>query len=165
MTTNQIDNHSGVKNNSRWKPNVTVAAIVEQDTCFLLVEERIKGKAVLNQPAGHLEVGESLFEAVKREVLEETAWQFNPVSLVGIYLYTLPNNTLTYLRFCFYGECIHHELGRALDEEIIRTHWLTLKQIREKEKALRSPMVLRGIEDYLAGNCYSLDLIDQIKLG
>ena len=144
----------------QWKPNTTVAAIVEQDSRFLLVEESINGNLVFNQPAGHLEYGETLIEAVKREVLEETAWEFEPESLVGVYLYPNPHRPdITYLRFCFYGNCTKEHIGQALDDGIVRAAWLTSEEIEKEQKRLRSPLVSRCIKDYQSGKRYPLDLI------
>ena len=144
----------------QWKPNATVAAIAEKEGRFLLVEENINGKPVFNQPAGHLEQGESLMEAVKREVLEETAWDFEPESLVGVYLYPNPTDAeITYLRFCFYGHCTNEHKGQKLDDEILRAVWLSLDEIQSEHDRMRSPMVIRCIEDYLHGSSYPLDLL------
>ena len=144
----------------QWKPNTTVAAITEQDGRFLLVEELINGNIVFNQPAGHLEQGETLIEAVKREVLEETAWEFEPKSLVGVYLYPNPQQEdITYLRFCFFGHCINEHEGQALDEGILRAVWQTPEEIEKERERLRSPLVLRCIYDHLNGNSYPLDLL------
>ena len=145
----------------QWKPNATVAAIAEKDGRFLLVEENINGKLVFNQPAGHLEQGETLIEAVKREVLEETAWEFEPKSLVGVYLYPNPNDTeITYLRFCFYGHCINEYTDRELDEGILRAAWLSPEEIQAERDRMRSPMVMRCIEDHLKGCRYPLELLN-----
>ncbi len=144
----------------QWRPNTTIAAIIEQNNRFLLVEESINGKLVFNQPAGHLEHGETLIEAVKREVMEETAWEFEPESLVGVYFYSNPHQPdITYLRFCFYGNCIEEHLGQALDAGIIRTIWLTSEEIEKKQRRLRSPLVSRCIKDYQSGKRYPLELI------
>ncbi|MCG8379921.1 MAG: NUDIX hydrolase [Proteobacteria bacterium] len=145
----------------QWKPNTTVAAIVEKDDRFLLVEEKINGKIVFNQPAGHLEQGETLIDAVKREVLEETAWEFDPESLVGVYLYPNPHQQdITYLRFCFYGYCTKEHKGQTLDEGILQAAWLSLEDIEKEKKRMRSPMVTRCINDHLNGNQYPLDLLN-----
>lgn len=143
----------------QWKPNVTVAAIARQDDRFLLVEEDIAGQRVFNQPAGHLEEHETLTGAVVREVLEESAWRFRPEFLTGIYLYPNKLNGITYLRFCFYGECSGHEGTRELDSGIIRTAWLTLKEIESRKTCMRSPMVLESLYDYLGGKKYPLDVL------
>lgn len=144
----------------QWKPNTTVAAVAEKNGHFLLVEENISGKLVFNQPAGHLEKGETLIEAVKREVLEETAWEFEPEYLTGIYLYPNPNNTeITYLRFCFYGTCLKEHKDQALDDGILRAAWLSQEEVKKEKERMRSPMVMRCITDYLNGNRYPLDFL------
>ena len=144
----------------QWKPNTTVAAIIEKNEQFLLVEEEIEGKLVFNQPAGHLEKGETLIEAIKREVLEETTFEFTPKSLVGIYLYPNPSNKdITYLRFCFFGTCIMKQNKRELDDGIIRIVWMNKKEI-EQQNRMRSPMVLHCINNYLEGNSYPLTLLN-----
>ena len=134
-----------------WKTHVTVAAVVEQNQRFLLVEEYIDGKTLFNQPAGHLEQGETLPAAVCREVLEETACRFHPRALLGTYLYELKEKQRSYLRFCFCGDVEAADPERALDQEIIATHWLTLDEIKGLGSQLRSPMVLHCIQDYLQG--------------
>ena len=144
----------------QWKPNTTVAAIIERNDQFLLVEEDIEGELVFNQPAGHLEKGETLIEAVKREVLEETTYEFTPESLVGIYLYPNPNNkNITYLRFCFFGAAKIKNNGRKLDDGIVQTVWMNKEEIK-KQGRIRSPMVLHCINDYLKGNSYPLSLLN-----
>ncbi len=145
----------------QWKPNTTVAAIAEKEGQFLLVEESINQNLVFNQPAGHLEHGETLIEAVKREVLEETAWEFEPEYLVGVYLYPNPHNAeITYLRFCFYGHCTNEHKGQPLDDGIVRALWLSPDEIEEEQERMRSPLVVRCINDYLQGNRYPLDIIN-----
>lgn len=139
-----------------WTPNVTVAAIVERDGRFLLVEEEADGALVLNQPAGHLDEGESLLEAVVRETLEETAWHFVPEALVGVYRWPHPAKGITYLRFAFAGQLLRHEPQRALDHGIVRVLWLTRAEAARQVHRHRSPQVLRCIDDYLAGERYPL---------
>ncbi len=143
----------------RWKTNVTVAAVVQRDGRFLLVEENIQGRRVFNQPAGHLEKNESLADAVRREVLEETAWEFQPEALIGTYLYPGPQAEITYLRFCFAGSCRRHHPERALDENIIQVHWLTRAELEAKREQLRSPVVLQCVEDFLLGHRYPLAIL------
>ena len=144
----------------QWKPNTTVAAIAENDGRFLLVEESINDKLVFNQPAGHLEHGETIIDAVKREVLEETAWEFEPEYLVGVYLYPNPNNPeVTYLRFSFYGHCTNEHKGQELDDGIVRAAWLSRDEIEKERQRMRSPLVEQCIDDYLNGNRYPLDII------
>jgi 8-oxo-dGTP pyrophosphatase MutT (NUDIX family) len=140
------------------RPDVTVAALAEVDGRFLVVEEKIKGRLVFNQPAGHVEPGESLLEAVRRETLEETAWRFTPHAVLGIYLWH-PTSGHPTLRFAFTGSVHDHDPTRALDRGILRTHWLTRSELEEREPRLRTPLVLRCIDDYLAGRRHSLDLV------
>lgn len=144
---------------SRWFPHVTVAAVVERDGRFLLVEEHTVDGVRLNQPAGHLEEGESLPDACVREALEETAHRVAVDSLVGIYNWTRPDGSITYLRFAFACRSLSEETGRALDEGIIRAVWLTHEELLAQQERLRSPLVLQVIEDYLAGRRYPLDVI------
>jgi 8-oxo-dGTP pyrophosphatase MutT (NUDIX family) len=133
-----------------WKPDVTVAAVVARDGRFLLVEERIRGRLVFNQPAGHLEDGETLIDAVMREALEETACSFTPQSLLGVYQWRSPRGRST-LRFAFVGALGRQHPERALDPPIIATHWLSREEVLAPSRALRSPLVLRCIDDYLRG--------------
>lgn len=142
-----------------WKPNVTVAAVIERAGAFLLVEERVKGAAVLNQPAGHLEAHESLIDAVARETLEETAWRFSPRALVGVYRCPHPSNESIYLRFAFSGVVETHDAERRLDHGILRALWLSAGEIRDQRYRHRSPLVMACIDDYLAGKRYPLDML------
>lgn len=142
-----------------WKPNVTVAAIIEQDGKFLLVEEHTQQGLLFNQPAGHLEPDESLLAAVVRETLEESAYAFEPQHLVGIYRWHSVASATTYLRFAFTGRILAHHPGRALDEGIVRAVWMTPEEIRETKARHRSPLILRCVEDYLAGCRYPLEII------
>ncbi len=142
-----------------WKPNVTVAAIIEQDGKFLLVEEHTSQGLKLNQPAGHLEANESLLHAVVREAREESAYDFEPQHLVGVYRWHAEKSDTTYLRFAYSGRILAHHAGQELDEGIVRTVWMTLNEIRGSVQHHRSPLILRCIEDYLAGKRYSLELI------
>jgi ADP-ribose pyrophosphatase YjhB (NUDIX family) len=141
-----------------WKPSVTVAAVVEDKGKFLLVEEISEGRHVLNQPAGHLDPGESLAEACRREVLEETAHRFTPTGLVGIYRWHYAAKDVTFLRFCFRGRVEGAE-DRPLDKEIVRVHWLTPAQITDRRDEHRSPLVQKCIEDFLAGRHFPLDVL------
>jgi len=142
-----------------WKPHVTVAAVVQRDGKFLLVEEETESGLAFNQPAGHLEEGESLVDAVVRETLEETAYHFKPTHLVGIYNWQHPTKGITYLRFAFGGELRGYEAGRQLDEGIVGARWLTLDEAKATRARHRSPLILRCIEDALAGKAYPLDLL------
>ena len=143
----------------RWKPNVTVAGIVEHAGRFLLVEERTSEGLMLNQPAGHLEEGESLLEAVEREVLEETACRFTPRSLVGVYQWRDPQRDLTFMRFSFAGRVTSRDPALALDAGIERTLWMTREEVAQAADRHRSPWVLRSIDDYLAGDRIALERI------
>ncbi len=142
-----------------WKPNVTVAAVVERDGRFLLIEEDTAHGRRFNQPAGHLESGESLIRAVERETLEETAYTFEPTGLLGVYHYYHPGDDVTYLRFAFTGRITGHDAGRALDTGIMRAAWLTPEEIRRDAARHRSPLVMRCVDDYLAGRRFPLDVL------
>jgi 8-oxo-dGTP pyrophosphatase MutT (NUDIX family) len=139
-----------------WKPSVTVAAVVERDGRFLLVEEETGRGRLYNQPAGHLDPGESLTEAVVRETMEETAHAFKPTALLGVYQYHHPGDDVTYIRFAFAGEITAHKADRALDHGIIRAVWFTPGEVRREAPRHRSPLVLRCMDDYLAGRRYPL---------
>ena len=142
-----------------WKPNVTVAALIVREGRFLLVEEETDEGIRLNQPAGHLDPGESLIEACVRETLEETAWHVTPTALVGIYQWTRPAGDTTYMRFAFSGELGAHEPERFLDTGILRALWLTPAEIEAARPRHRSPLVMQCIADHLAGRRFPLDLI------
>ncbi|MBN9461112.1 MAG: NUDIX hydrolase [Burkholderiales bacterium] len=146
-----------------WKPNTTVAAVIECDGRFLLVEEITHEGLRLNQPAGHLDPGESLLQAVAREALEETAWEVEPVAGVGVYMarYRHPasGTDVTYLRFAFACRALAHRPARALDEGIVRALWLDADEVRARRDEHRSPFVMRTIDDYLAGKRFALELI------
>lgn len=156
---------------TRWRPNVTVAAVIERDGRFLLVEEHTAHGLKLNTPAGHLDPGESPAEGCAREALEETAHHFTPTALVGIYMARFqraPSSAteqrdseedVTYLRFAFAGTLGAFEPGRALDEGIVRTLWMTPDELRASVDRHRSPLLLECIEDYLAGQRHPLSLI------
>ena len=147
----------------RWRPSVTVAAVAERDGRFLVVEEHTSEGLRLNNPAGHLEPGESLVEAVCREALEETACRFTPTALLGVYLSRFrrlaTGEDVTYLRFAFAGTASEPEPGRALDDGIVRALWLTPDEIRRHATPHRSPLLARCIEDHLAGRRHPLDLL------
>lgn len=145
-----------------WKPHVTVAAVVESGKRFLLVQERISDKTVYNQPAGHLEDGESLVAAVVRETREETGWHFEPEAIIGLYRWQHPGKAKTYLRFAFAGRGVSHDEEHPLDPEIEKVLWMSVAELRRQSGRLRSPMVLRTVEDYLAGNRFPLSLLSDI---
>ncbi len=148
---------------ARWKPNVTVAAVIEQDGRFLLVEEHTAEGLQLNTPAGHLDPGESPAEGCAREALEETAHAFTPTALVGIYMarfhHRRVDEDITYLRFAFAGTLGPREPSRTLDTGIVRTLWMTPGEIRASVDRHRSPLLLQCVQDYLAGRRYPLALI------
>ena len=147
-----------------WRPDVTVAAIIEREGRFLLIEEVTRRGPMLNQPAGHLEPGETLTAAVIRETLEECAHHFEPESLLGIYHHCQGTDAgLTYMRFAFTGQTIGHEPERALDDGIIGYAWLSLEEIRASQARHRSPLVLQCVEDYLAGPRYPLDILNRYR--
>jgi 8-oxo-dGTP pyrophosphatase MutT (NUDIX family) len=150
-------------NSPRWKPSVTVAAIIEQAGRFLLVEEHTAEGLRLNNPAGHLDPGESLVQACAREALEETAHPFTPTHLLGTYMSRFQREStgedITYLRFAFCGTIGQEIADRALDVGIVRTLWLTPEKIRESSARHRSPLVLRCLEDYLRGQRWPVDAI------
>lgn len=147
----------------RFRPGVTVAAIIERDGRFLLVEEHTAEGLRLNNPAGHLEQGETPLDAVRREALEETACRFEPDALLGVYLSRFQRpatgEDVTYLRLAYRGHASEPEAGRALDDGIVRTLWLTADEVRANRGRLRSPLVLRCVEDHLAGRRFPLDLL------
>ncbi len=145
----------------RWRPSVTVAAVIERDGRYLMVEEMTPEGLRLNQPAGHLDPGESLPQAVAREALEETACRFTPEALLGVYLarFQRPGLDVTYLRFAYLGTAGEPEPGRALDTPIVRTLWLTADEVRARAAEHRSPLVMRCIDDHRAGRRLPLDAV------
>lgn len=143
-----------------WAPHVTVAAIIQKEGKFLLVEEKINNHLVINQPAGHLENDETLTDAVIRETLEETRWEFEPSYISGIYQWKHDNGE-TYLRICFVGDVIQEHKELELDTGIERAVWFTENEVRE-HLSLRSPLVMKSIEDFLTGQSFPLRLIKDI---
>ena len=152
---------------TRWKPSVTVAAVIERQGRYLLIEEHTPEGLRLNNPAGHLDPGESLVQGCEREALEETAHRFSVEALVGVYLSRFekqsldgsPPEDITYLRFAFCGELGQLQVGRELDEGIVRTVWMTPDEIRACADRHRSPLLLRCMDDYLAGKRFPLGLV------
>lgn len=142
-----------------WKPHVTVAAIAEHDGRFLLVEERVHDTLVINNPAGHLEESESFIDAVRRETLEETGWEFEPDAVTGIYLLKNLSLDATFLRIAFCGHCTRHHPDRPLDRGIIGPRWLARAELDSVSLSLRSPLVTHCIDDYLAGRRFPLDIL------
>jgi 8-oxo-dGTP pyrophosphatase MutT (NUDIX family) len=144
------------------RPIVTVAAVAECNGRFLIVEEHADGAVVLNQPAGRLEADETPAEAVRREVFEESGWEFEPESVVGIYLYPSPAQNVTYLRLCFSGRCVTHHPQHPLDAGILRVCWMSRAELAAQSGRLRSPLVLRCIDDFLGGVSHPLGLISRV---
>lgn len=142
----------------RWKPNTTVATIVEIDNKFLFVEEISRQQRVINQPAGHLEENETLIEAAKRETLEETGWHVTPTALIGIYVYYSQLNNTIYHRYCFAAKADKQQDNAKLDDGIIGPIWLSLDEIKQRNN-IRSPMVITCVEDYLTKPHHPLDII------
>jgi len=142
-----------------WKPNVTVAAVIERDGKFLLVEEETSQGVRLNQPAGHLEAHESILDAVAREALEESAYNFVPQHLLGIYRWHSDESDTTFLRFAITGAIAGHEADSKLDIGILQAVWMTPDEIRSTQKQHRSPLILRCVEDYLNDKRYPLELL------
>ncbi|MBC7162131.1 MAG: NUDIX hydrolase [Immundisolibacter sp.] len=142
-----------------WTPRVTVAAIVERDGRFLLVEELAEGRLVLNQPAGHLEHGESLIDACRRETLEETGWKVEPESVVGLYRRVEPTSGITTLRVCFSARPVEHYPDQPLDTGIERAVWLDREALAACADRHRTELVLRCLDDYLAGARHPLALL------
>lgn len=149
---------------SRWRPSVTVAAVIERGGKFLFVEEVANGRRVLNQPAGHLDPGESLVQAVVRETLEETAHRITPTALLGIYRWRYDKDkeeAITFLRFAFLGRVDGVEAGRKLDKEIIAAVWLTPAELAARRAEHRSPLVQQCVDDCLAGRRFPLDVLSK----
>ena len=145
-----------------WSPRLTVATIIERDGRFLLVEEYADGEElVYNQPAGHLDEHETLAAGAIRETLEETAWEVDVSAIVGVYYWTHPKGH-TFVRTCFSGTALYYHPNQPLDDGIARTVWLTRNEVAALGPKLRSPMVLRCIDDYLAGKRYPLELFSYL---
>ena len=149
-------------NNRDFIPHLTVAAVVEDAGCYLVVREYVQGREKINNPAGHIEDGESPVEAVIREVREETGYLFTPLSLGGVYLWRKPENGETFLRINIIGRCPEHDPHAVLDEGIIGPEWLSLEQLKATGTPLRSPLVVRSFEEHLAGVSYPLDVISTL---
>ncbi len=146
-----------------WKPNVTVAAVIEEAGRYLLVEETIDGDRVFNQPAGHLEEGESLLDAVRREVREETAYRFVPQALVTIQLWQPSHRKMTFLRFTFCGQALDHDPTQRLDPDIITATWFQREEIEHMRDRLRSPLVWESILAYESGQRVPLEILQTLS--
>ena len=147
------------------RPAVTVAMIVERDGRFLVVEEETRAGVRLNQPAGHLEPGETLPAAAERETLEETGWRVAANALVGVYRWEAPESGAAFVRFSFAGAAQAHDPARPLDRGIVRALWLTYEEIAARRAIHRSPLVLRCLDDYRAGTRWPLDFVQDVGAG
>jgi 8-oxo-dGTP pyrophosphatase MutT (NUDIX family) len=147
-----------------WRPDLAAAAIVQQGNRFLIVEERIRGALLFNQPAGHVDDGESIIDAVVRETLEETAWHFVPRALLGIYLWRNPANGHSILRVAISGEVTTHDAGRKLDQPVVAAHWMEREALLAQPAKLRSPLVMRCIDDHLAGTRHDLSALNYLDV-
>lgn len=145
-----------------WRPHVTVATVVPRDGRFLLVEENVRGRVVLNQPAGHLDPGETLQQAALRETLEETGWSVELTCLLGVQQWLAPDGE-HFLRFSFAAQALGHDAHRPLDAGIVRALWMSREEIAAAAERLRSPMVLAGIDDWLAGRRLPLDAVRSLS--
>ncbi|MGC4027952.1 MAG: NUDIX hydrolase [Steroidobacteraceae bacterium] len=145
-----------------WRPDLTVAAVVQRDGRFLIVEEHIRQQILFNQPAGHVEDRESVIDAVVRETFEETAWHFVPRHLLGLYLWRNDGSGDTTLRVAICGEVTTRDPNARLDRGIIDAHWLRREELVARQSRLRSPLVLRCIDDYLAGARHDLSALSHI---
>lgn len=139
-------------------PHITVATVIPDGDKFLMVRENSDGELVYNQPAGHVELGETILQAAVRETLEETAWHVELQSFLGVYQHKAESSGITYMRHCFIAQAIRCDESRNLDPDIDEALWLTKNEIRDLQDKLRSPMVWRAIEDYESGDCYPLSL-------
>jgi len=145
-----------------WQPDVTVATVVERGGRLLMVEERVGGKLVYNQPAGHLEPDESILQAAIRETLEETGWKVSLTAFIGAYQWKAPETGRQYLRMAFAAEPLQHDAGRTLDEGIVAAHWMWPSEIDALTDRHRSPLVARVIADYLNGSRHPLNLLQSL---
>ncbi|MCG8672455.1 MAG: NUDIX hydrolase [Pseudomonadales bacterium] len=142
-----------------WKPNATVATIVEKNGKFLVVEEYSENQLVINQPAGHIEHGEGVLDAAIRETLEETGYRVEPQAFIGFYTYTAPHNQTTYYRFCFSASIVEQLENPEIDPDIENVVWYSLEELKAQTHRHRSPLLMRCLEDYLDGRRYPLELI------
>lgn len=143
--------------------HLTVAALVPGEQGFLLVKEKDDGRTVINQPAGHVEPGEGILDAVKRETLEETGWHVEPRHLLGISIYTSPHNQATYYRMAFLCEALAQDKQAVLDSDILETLWLSETELRARQSEMRSPMVINTLDDYCIGKRYPLEIINDYR--
>jgi len=149
-----------------WKPRVVVAAVVEKNGKYLVVEENVDNTRVINQPAGHLEPNETIIDAVRRETLEETGWKFEPTHLVGIMHLLNENTNRIFIRFTFTGKLIEHLPNYEIDPDITAVHWMTYEQIKAQQKMFwRSPLVMRSLDAYRAGIRLPMDILHTMDAG
>ncbi len=153
--------HTAEQASSAFHPDLTVACVIHKEGRFLLVEERVRGALVLNQPAGHVEAGESLAEAALRETLEETGWTVRLTGFIGLYQWQAPDD-IHFLRVAFAAEAVSHDPQRPLDHGIERTLWLGEQALRAEPDRLRSPLVLRAVEDALRGPPMPLERVQAL---
>jgi ADP-ribose pyrophosphatase YjhB (NUDIX family) len=154
----RIPNAAAELDEDVWRPHVTVASVVPREGRFLLVEEDVRGRIVLNQPAGHLEPDESLHDAAVRETLEETAWEVALTCLLGVQQWSSPSGR-QFVRFTFGAEPLRHDPAHPLDSGILRALWLDRDEIAAAGERLRSPMVLASVDDWIDGRHLPLDAI------
>jgi len=145
------------------RPHLVVATVVERDGRFLIIEENIGGRRMLNQPAGHHEAGETLIEAAVRETLEEAGWHVEPTHILGVYEWQSPFLAFPFVRVAYVARAVRHEPERELDDGIEQAMWLTPEELFAQEDRLRGPAVRRCIEDYLAGQRYPLSLVSSLE--
>ena len=151
---------SGALSEDVWCPHVTVACVVADDRGrLLMVEEDVRGEILFNQPAGHLEPGESLLDAARRETLEETGWEVEPEAFIGVRQYDSPEHAAHIVRFAFAARALRQRDGHALDAGILRVHWMDYAQVAALGARLRSPLVLRTLDDWLAGQRLPLSAV------
>lgn len=146
---------------SRFYPHITVASVIEKDHRFLIVRENINGQIVYNQPAGHLEPNETLIDAAIRETREETTYDFFPTNLIGIYQWSSDTST-HFIRFTFTGNISEPEMQRKLDTPILDFHWLSLDELQSLKKQLRSPLIMRSIQDYINHQKYPISILTHV---
>jgi len=145
-----------------WKPHLTVAAVIERNDQFLMVEEQADNQIVYNQPAGHVENNESIYDAIIREVNEETAWDFTPEYIVGLYKWRKADIDRTFIRVCFAGSVNNHQASQKLDDDILNASWVSLTDLSSMDaEKMRSPMVKQCIDDYRLNKRYPLDFITE----